>query len=332
MRLRGYYQDEFSRCGYDVNKNWKILKHLLPNKNKETDTKLVINNELISDSKKIVDLLNEEFNNVSERLQKDTQSSNSDVNSMNTLPMMAKDFNFKEITTDFVKNELLDIDCKKAVGLDGLHPKLLKVGAEFISEPLTFLYNRSLTTSDIPLDFVTARISPIHKGGTYEINNFRPISVLPVLSKILEKAVHKQLYAHLDEHKLLSSHQSGFRPSHSTATCVTDIVDYLLENMNTGQVTGAILLDLKKAFDVIPHKKLLEKLPYYGVRIKELKWFENYLIGRKQCVSISQCFSDFVTLKSGMPQGSILGPLLFCLYINDYTQMTLQSIITMLVY
>ena len=86
--------------------------------------------------------------------------------------------------------------------------------------------------------------------------------------------------------------------------------------MNTGQVTGAILLDLKKAFDVIPHKKMLEKLPYYGVRIKELKWFENYLIGRKQCVSISQCSSDFVTLKSGVPQGSkILGPLLFCLYL-----------------
>ena len=116
------------------------------------------------------------------------------------------------------------------MGLDGLHPKLLKVGAEFISEPLTFLYNHSLTTSDIPhkLDFVTARISPIHKGGTYEINNFRPISVLPVLSKILEKAVHKQLYAHLDEHKLLSSHQSGFRPSHSTATLsLTLLIIYL---------------------------------------------------------------------------------------------------------
>ena len=90
-----YYQDELSRCGNAVNKNWKILKHLLPNKNKETDTKLVINNELISDSKKNVDLVNEEFNTVSERLQKDTQSSSSDVNSMNTLPMMAKDFNFK---------------------------------------------------------------------------------------------------------------------------------------------------------------------------------------------------------------------------------------------
>ena len=116
------YQDEFSRCGNDVNKNWKILKHILPHKNKETDTLLVITNELIFDSKKIVDLMNEEFSKVSERLHK----YNSDVNSMNILPMMANDFNFKEIKTHFVKNELLDIDCKQAVGLDGFHPKVLK--------------------------------------------------------------------------------------------------------------------------------------------------------------------------------------------------------------
>ena len=241
-----YYQEEFSKCGNDVNKNWKIIKKLLPNKKNETDIKITVNNELITDVNKIVNTLNEEFNNVSLRLQSNTQSRNSDVNSMKSLPNNVRDFKFKEISNEFVRNELRNIDCKKAVGLDGLHPKLLKIAAEFISEPLAFLYNRSLQTSDIPLDFLSAKISPIHKGGTYEINNFRPISVLPVLSKILEKAVHRQLYGHIDENKLLASQQSGFRPSHSTATCVTEIVDYLLENMNTKQVTGAILLDFKK--------------------------------------------------------------------------------------
>ena len=313
---REYFQGEFIKCGNDVNKNWKIIKNLLPNKKSEDEIKLVVNEELITDTEKIVNTLNEEFNNVSERL-KTHSSCNLDVNAMKTLPSNVKDFKFMEISDEFVKEELRNIDCKKAVGLDGLHPKLLKIGADLISEPLTFLFNRSLQTSDIPLDFITARISPIHKGGTHEVNNYRPISVLPVLSKILEKAVHKQLFDHLNKNKLLSSQQSGFRPSHSTATCVTEIVDYLLENMNKRQLTGAVFLDLKKAFDVIPHRKILRKLSYYGINMKELKWFENYLIGRRQCVSVSNCISDFLTVKSGVPQGSILGPLLFCLYIND---------------
>ena len=316
-----YFENEFIQCGNDVNKNWKILKNLIPSKCSNTDYKIIINGDIITDSSKIVNILNETFNDVSERLKDSTSTRNSDcnpdVNTMNTLFKSNKEFKFKEIPVDFVKSELLSIDCKKATGMDGLHPKLLKLAADYISEPLTFIFNCSLKTSHIPMDFKMARVTPIHKGGSYEVNNFRPISVLPVLSKILEKAVHKQLYAYLNENGMLSSQQSGFRPSHSTATCITDIVDYLLSNMNTKQITGSIFLDLKKAFDVISHDKILNKLFYYGIRNKEHCWFFNYLVGRKQCVSMYQCTSDFVTIKSGVPQGSILGPLLFCLYIND---------------
>ena len=241
-----YYQQEFIQCGNDVNKNRKILKNLLPKKCNETDPKLVLNDDVITDSLKIVNTLNEAFNNVSERLGDSNRSRITDVNSMNTLSNTDKQFKFQEVTVEFVKNELLNIDCKKAVGIDGLHPKLLKLAAEYISVPISFLFNCSLQSSFIPMDFKMARISPIHKGGTYEINNFRPISVLPVLSKILEKAVHKQLYTYLNKNNMLSSQQSGFRPSHSTATCITDIVDYLLDNMNTKQITGSIFLDFNK--------------------------------------------------------------------------------------
>ena len=277
-----YYQQEFIQCGNDVNKNWKILKNLLPKKCNDSDAKLVINDDVITEILKIVNTLTEAFNNVSECLGDSNRSRSSDVNSMNTLSNTDKQFKFQAVTVEFVKNELLNICCKKAVGIDGLHPKLLKLAAEYISEPLSYLFNCSLQISCIPMDFMLARISPIHKGGTYEIDNFRPISVLPVLSKILEKAVPKQLYTYLNENNMLASQQSGFRPSHSTATCITDIVDYLLDNMNTKQITGSIFLDLKKAFDVISHDKILDKLLYYGIRNKEHKWCFNYLIGRKQ--------------------------------------------------
>ena len=152
---------------------------------------------------------------------------------------------------------------------------------------MTHLFNATLQTCTIPNDFKTARITPIHKGGSFDIDNFRPISVLPALSKILERAIHDQLYTYLNANKLLANCQSGFRPSHSTATCLTEISDYLRDKLDQKDIIGSIFLDLRKAFDVIPHNFILGKLVYYGIKGKEYDWMKSYLTDRRQFVTVN---------------------------------------------
>ena len=202
----------------------------------------------------------------------------------------------------------------------------MKLAADYIARPLSFLYNVSLRTAEIPTDFKIAKIIPLYKGGNkLDINNYRPISLLPIPAKILERAVHAQLYKYFDENSLLSSIQSGFRPMHSTQTCVTDISEYILRNMNSGNITGAIFLDLRKAFDVISHTRLLKKLSMYGIRNFELEWFKSYITDRLHCVSIEGTLSKYLKVKSGVPQGSTLGPLMFSIFINDISNLILDE-------
>ena len=321
-----YYKTNLGKCGNDVGKNWDILKKLLPSRNKKSASfMLTSNDEIITDDKIIAETLNKTFNDVCEILSKDLPTSINSVDSMDTLHEIGLEFKFNDISEEFVLIELQNLDVKKAVGVDGLNLRLLKLAAEFIAKPLTVLFNLSIHTGQVPDEFKIAKIIPIHKGGSYEPQNFRPISLLPAISKILEKAVHQQLYSYLNDNGILSERQSGFRPLHSTSTCLTEIVDFLLDNMNSKKLTGSIFLDLRKAFDVIPHDLLLKKMKYYGIRNSELEWFSRYLINRQQCVSIKGTTSALLEVKSGIPQGSILGPLIFCLYINDICKLPFHS-------
>ena len=167
-------------------------------------------------------------------------------------------------------------------------------------------------------DWKDARVIPIYKEGDRQnLGNYRPISILPTVSKVFEKEIFKQFYKHLNDNMLVSNFQTGFRPGHSTITTLLQMCDNWYENMDNGKLTGVVFINIRKAFDSIDHSILLKKLAYYGVSQVEFTWFQSYLANRQQQCQVNNSLSDKREIICGVPQGSILGPLLFFIYIND---------------
>ena len=179
------------------------------------------------------------------------------------------------------------------------------------------IINLSLS-SKYPDKCKTAKVKPLYKKGTNtEPKNYRPVSLLPILSKVLERVVHNQLVEHLEKYEILFEYQSGFRSKHSVNTCLAHLSNQILKGFETGQSTGMILIDLQKAFDTLDHDILLRKMKYLGFSSKTIGWFDSYLKNRIIIVSLDKTLSDKGELNCGVPQGSILGPILFLLYVND---------------
>jgi hypothetical protein len=151
------------------------------------------------------------------------------------------------------------------------------------------------------------------------------VSVLPVVSKVLERLIHQQLYDYLQQHSILHPAQSGFRPQHTTQDVIVSMVDAWRKALDKNKLVGAALVDLSKAFDLVNHSVLLRKMSSYGVRGKEWKWFQDYLTGRRQRVCVGEEKSGWTNIMKGVPQGSILGPLLFTIYVNDLHKVVSQS-------
>ena len=219
----------------------------------------------------------------------------------------------------FVEKELRKIKRNKATGLDDLPPTFLKDTARVIAKPVQYVINLSIQTGIVPDIWKSAKITPIFKSGAADLpGNYRPISVLPILSKILERAVHTQLIDYLERNTLLSNKQFGYRKQRSTEIATTIFVDQVRKEIDQGKFVGAVYIDLSKAFDTIGHSVLLEKLQGYGLHGMELNWFRDYLFKRSQRVCINGEMSSVQFISCGVPQGSILGPLLFLIFYNDF--------------
>ena len=181
-----------------------------------------------------------------------------------------------------------------------------------------------------PSSWKIARVSPTYKEGSPdERSNYRPISVLPVLSCLFEKLIYNQLCMFLDRHKFLYKHQSGFSSIHSVVTCLLSSTYEWYLNLDDKKYTGMVFIDLKRAFDTVDHASLAEKLYLYGVRNTESKWFQSYLSDRQQFCKVNGISSNLQCLKCGITQGSCLGPLLFLLFINEMPLSPHNSKVTM---
>ena len=195
---------------------------------------------------------------------------------------------------------------------------MLKISLPYIVESLTYIFNLSISQNKFPTQLKQAKVIPLPKAKNLsDINNYRPISLLSVLSKLLERHVHTHLTSYMETRDLFHPFQSGFRSKHSCVTTLSCLSDRWLSAINSAQLSGVVFLDLAKAFDTIDHQILLSKLKIYLGDSCHLDFFQSYLQARTQYVSVNGLLSSVGLISHGVPQGSVLGPLLFCVYIND---------------
>ena len=319
-----YYKDQLSKNKKNPKKIWQIIKEVSTgSKSVEKIEKITVNNVTTDDPAKISEHFNKFFSEVGKQISESVlptqKKADQFINENQEIPPLDLGNTGPIHVSDFIKS----FDPKKSKDFDGLSMFLLKNIATEISVPLAHIFNLSLETGTFPSKLKQSRTVPVFKSGNPEsCDNYRPISLLSSLSKILEKMVANRLVNHLELNNLLYKHQYGFLRGKCTEHNLLHVTNFIGKALNEGKYCVGLFLDLKKAFDVCSHEILVAKLEKLGIRGVALDWFKSYLKNRMQCVDINGNVSLPRAIDISVLQGSILGPILFLCYINDLPSAT----------
>ena len=322
-----HYHHYFTDHKKNMLKTWEGIKLLvnINKRNNKTVNCLNVDGVEETDPFVISNHFNKFFSTIAQQIEGKIVKTNKHFSDFLSEPLQSNFF-LTPTLPDEIQEIIKSLNSKKATGPNSIPTKILKVFSKTISIPLANLINLSFECGIFPMSLKVASVTPIHeKGGSLDCNNYRPVSLISNLSKLIEKLVHNRLYNFLEKHKLLYEHQYGFQKKHSTNHALIDITEKIRSALDQNIFACGVFIDLQKAFDTVNHDILLHKLDHYGIRGLPNKWFQSFLSGRSQYTTIKDKSSNKLPTTHGVPQLSVLGPLLFILYINNLNKAIIHS-------
>ena len=307
-------------CGGNVGRIWKNIKHILNWTNAGSPNQLFYHGKLLTKAQDIANAQNEYFcDKVNNILSNILPSRTDPLETLKSLMRSRKcSLNLSTVHPDEVRPILSGLSNSSSYGLDLLDSFIIKLIQDEILPVVTHIVNLSIVSQEFPVYWKRTKIVPLFKkGDKSDPKNYRPVAIVPILSKVLERVIFNQLSTYLEINNLIHPNHHAYRKNHNTTTALVQMYDGWLKALDDSLFTGICLLDMSAAFDTVNHELLLKKLKLYGLNDAAIKWIDSYLSSRFQCVAIEGCLSKIIQVNSGVPQGSILGPLLYTLFINE---------------